>query len=103
MQHSKFDDDDDEEMNMGAAPMLANKTTSSQPVSGPEIPLCGFASVQFYAPYFDVETEDIKNRIIAAATGLRDDSFLLYIENKPDLYGPFWVSLLSLFRPKLLI
>jgi hypothetical protein len=58
----------------------------------PEIPLCGFLTVQYYQPFFDVDTVDITNRIMQSTFYCRrEQSFLTLINDKPDAYGPFWV------------
>lgn len=58
-----------------------------------DIPLCGCMSVQYYQPYFDVDTEDIKNRLLAALFYCRSEqSFYSLIDDRPDAYGPFWIS-----------
>lgn len=58
-----------------------------------DIPLCGFMSVQYYQPYFDVDTSDIYTRIFQSTFYCRrEQNFLALIGEKPDAYGPFWVS-----------
>jgi hypothetical protein len=61
--------------------------------------MCGCLSVSFYKPYFDVETSDIIKRIYFAASIVlrKDDSFMGIIREKPDLYGPFWISTTLIF------
>lgn len=70
---------------------LMHETTKD--LSGREIPLCGFMSVQYYQPYFDVDTDDIYQRLIQSSFFCRrEKNFLAFIGDKPDAYGPFWVS-----------
>jgi hypothetical protein len=58
-----------------------------------DIPMCGFLSVQYYQPLFDVDTVDVYNRILQSTFYCRrENNFLQYIGDKPDAYGPFWVS-----------
>ncbi|KAI9290680.1 Yip1-domain-containing protein [Neoconidiobolus thromboides FSU 785] len=52
-------------------------------------------SIDSYAQYFDVDTEEVIQRIkqvFLIKTG--GDRFLENISIKPDLYGPFWISTL---------
>jgi hypothetical protein len=57
-----------------------------------DIPLCGFLSVQYYQPYFDIDTSDVQARILQSTFYCRrEQNFMTLIENKPDAYGPFWV------------
>ena len=41
-------------------------------------------------PYFDMSTQDIKQRVIASLMPLNQKFYMEY-EKKPDLYGPFWL------------
>lgn len=62
--------------------------------------MCGLLSLQFYRPYFDVDTSQVKGRLLQAAWPMRQTSpFLDQMETEggddngaPDLYGPVWVS-----------
>lgn len=60
--------------------------------------MCGLLSLQFYKPYFDVDTSEVKARLVQAAWPLRKTSppFLggesESGSSKVDLYGPVWVS-----------
>lgn len=59
----------------------------------PDIPMCGFLSIRYYQPYFDVDTNDVVSRITQASFFCnREQNFLTTIAEKPDAYGPFWVS-----------
>lgn len=65
---------------------LKKKTTT-------DIPFCGCLSIQYYQPYFDVDTADITSRIWNAVIYCRrEQNFLLLVQDHPDLYGPFWVT-----------
>ena len=91
------EDEEDEEGDM----LLENKNTntiSGEQVEGSEIPFCGFLSVRFYKPYFDVDTKDITTRLNHALLKFsKDDSFMSLIAEKPDAYGPFWISTSLIF------
>jgi hypothetical protein len=59
-----------------------------------EIPMCGFLSVTYYQPYFDVDTDDIFTRMTQSALYFnREKNFLGLIGDKPDAYGPVWVCI----------
>jgi len=86
---------EDEEMNAGnSTSSLVGGKEKKEPV---DIPFCGFVSLQYYQPYFDVDTEDIKSRIMTSMIGFKDDSFLKLVDDKPDLYGPFWIATSLIF------
>lgn len=51
-----------------------------------------FLSVEFYQQFFDVDTEDVKGRVLAAMIPSPKKSFLQdVVQKKPDLYGPIWI------------
>jgi len=45
---------------------------------------------EFLKKYFDVDADDIKNKMIAALTPM-NTKFQELAEKSPDLYGPFWI------------
>lgn len=59
--------------------------------------LCGCLTVQYYRPYFDVDTEDVKERLIRSLQGYKFHDFLSFTGMKPDLYGPFWLCTTLIF------
>ena len=63
-----------------------------------EVPFCGCLSVQYYRPYFNVDTEDVFNRILNAVSYCRrDQTFLSLVDDRPDAYGPFWIATTLVF------
>eukprot|EP01038_Epipyxis_sp_PR26KG_P012221 gene12221-16371_t len=63
-----------------------------------DIPFCGCLSVKYYAPYFDVDTIEVVDRISNAVLYCRrEQNFLAYIGEKPDAYGPFWIATTLVF------
>jgi hypothetical protein len=46
--------------------------------------------VEYYQPYFNVTTNDVKERVISSLNPLKPRFFELTQEN-PDLYGPIWI------------
>jgi hypothetical protein len=54
--------------------------------------LCGFLSVEYYRPMFDVDTSTVTSRIKSSMTPWNTDVFASTPESPPDMYGPFWVA-----------
>lgn len=86
---------DELDINESAGRLFNDPTIKEQP----EIPFCGCLSVRYYQPFFDVDTTDVLNRIGSAVFFCnRDQNFLSLIGDKPDAYGPFWVTIILPFR-----
>lgn len=47
-------------------------------------------TVQYYSQYFDVDTNEVLRRCLAAL--YPRTNFLDVLDGNPDLYGPFWIS-----------
>ena len=69
----------------------------------PEQPKTGFAalcscfSVEFYQPYFDVDTMDVAKRMSRVFYPPRTPNFSELTAEKPDLYGPIWIGITLVF------
>lgn len=50
-----------------------------------------FYQIQYYRPYFDVDTKDVGARIVKTFVPL-GQNFFEYVNPTPDLYGPFWIA-----------
>jgi len=50
-----------------------------------------FLHVDYYRPYFDVDTQDVVDRLRAAVVPIRVSAFADSTANNPDLWGPVWV------------
>lgn len=84
--------EDDEEMNMSANSSLLRGESRKTEDDSRQMPFCGCISVQYYQPYFDLDTQDVINRIWSSLFFCRrQETFLDSIMQKPDAYGPFWV------------
>jgi len=71
---------------------------SEKPKEQPDIPFCGCMSVRYYQPYFDVDTADVASRLTAAVIFCKSEqNFLSFIGDRPDAYGPFWISTTLVF------
>ncbi len=53
-------------------------------------------NITFLQKYFDIDTEEIKERLISSLIPL-NSRFYNLIEKKPDLYGPFWIYTTLIF------
>ncbi len=51
---------------------------------------CPCFSLEFFSGYFDVTTQDIKERLLTSLIPFNRKFFTAY-KAKPDLYGPFWI------------
>ncbi|XP_077283066.1 protein YIPF1 [Arctopsyche grandis] len=58
-----------------------------------------FWTIEYYQKYFDVNTDDVLQRILTSIVPNRASPsyFDQNISVKPDLYGPFWVSTTLIF------
>ena len=57
--------------------------------------LCACFSVEYYRPYFDVDTEDVLLRLKSALS--LSSTFLDVVKENPDAYGPWWISTTLIF------
>ncbi|KAG7273975.1 hypothetical protein CRUP_002083 [Coryphaenoides rupestris] len=57
-----------------------------------------FWSFDYYQKFFDVDTHEVRSRIIGSMLPWPGKNFIeLYIRRKPDLYGPFWICATLVF------
>ena len=70
----------------------ANETGVQKPAG-----MCSCFSIAFYQPYFNVDTDDVKQRLVPSLKGFKDHDFVEFISQKPDLYGPFWIYTTLIF------
>lgn len=57
-----------------------------------------FWTFEYYQTFFDVETHQVRDRIIGSVLPWRGKNFVhLYIRKNPDLYGPFWICATLVF------
>lgn len=64
----------------------------------PPTGVCACLSVAYYQPFFNVDTSDVKDRLMATLTFWRaDPTFLNLVGDAPDLYGPFWLATTLIF------
>jgi protein YIPF1/2 len=51
---------------------------------------CPCLTIEFFQQYFDVTTDDIKQRLLLSLVPFNGRFHTAY-QAKPDLYGPFWI------------
>ncbi|XP_066518483.1 protein YIPF1 [Hoplias malabaricus] len=57
-----------------------------------------FWTFEYYQTYFDVDTQQVMDRIIGSVLPWPRKNFVrFYIRNNPDLYGPFWICATLVF------
>ncbi|KAM6948372.1 protein YIPF1 [Aplochiton taeniatus] len=84
---SPNDEEDDSMANDDKAELL-----SGQKKNAP------FWTFEYYQTFFDVETHQVRDRIIGSVLPWRGKNFVhLYIRKNPDLYGPFWICATLVF------
>ncbi|KAH7366008.1 hypothetical protein KP509_18G058700 [Ceratopteris richardii] len=84
---------------LGSYPSHAGEeSTGSRPQNGDESQggLPRFLRVSTYQPYFDVNTEDVSQRILHSLL-LNWGEFMTVTNHNPDLYGPFWICTTLIF------
>jgi len=58
--------------------------------------LCGFLTVEYYQPYFNVDTNDVVRRLKCTLMPWKG-GFFEVVDGRPDLYGPFWICTTLVF------
>lgn len=57
-----------------------------------------FWTFEYYQKFFDVETHNVKERIIGSLLPWPGKNFIhVYLRRNPDLYGPFWICTTLVF------
>ncbi|XP_053503441.1 protein YIPF1 [Ictalurus furcatus] len=65
---------------------------------GSERKSAAFWTLEFYQTFFNVDTYQVRDRIISSVLPWRGKNFVrLHIRNNPDLYGPFWICATLVF------
>ena len=73
------------------APLLHTNAPQQKINSG-----CSILTVEYWADYFDVTQEEIAQKVVAGLNPTKN-TFSELIDNKIDLYGPFWISTTLIF------
>lgn len=77
-----------------AARASNGKAGRGSPPPPQSVSMCGLLSIKFYQPYFDVDTSEVKTRLLRAAWPLRKATPPFLAQggsSQVDLYGPVWV------------
>lgn len=57
-----------------------------------------FWTFEYYQMLFDVDSQQVKNRIVGSILPWPGKNFVeVYLRSKPDLYGPFWICATLVF------
>lgn len=56
-----------------------------------------FWTIEYYQQFFDVDTKDVMDRIIYSMFPKKDSTYKNQMKARPDLYGPFWISVTLVF------
>lgn len=56
-----------------------------------------FWSLQYYQQFFDVDSKDVLDRIIASVLPKKANFTKNELRRKPDMYGPFWIAITLVF------
>lgn len=87
------EEDNDENESNPATDAFSLLSGKSDMTSQKSIPLCGCLTIEYYQPFFDIDTEDVIERLLHSLSYCRrEKSFLILITDRADLYGPFWLA-----------
>ncbi|CAL8346484.1 unnamed protein product [Merluccius merluccius] len=83
-------------MNEDQESLLSNDD-KAELLSGPQ-KNAPFWSFDYYQKFFDVDTHQVRSRIIGSVMPWPGKNFIdVYIRRNPDLYGPFWICATLVF------
>lgn len=85
-----------QQLNFNNNPTSETKITDqSEPIKRPT-GLCAFLSIEYYQPFFDVNSQEVGKRLMLAFVPTQPKFFEIAKKN-PDLYGPFWIYTTLIF------
>lgn len=71
---------------------------SRQGASDQESKRPSFFQMDYYRQYFDIDQDQVLNRIVNSFFPKRNTNFIAdFIQPNPDLYGPYWISVTLIF------
>lgn len=76
---------------MGSAPGYTKTSQDKKPASA-----CSLFTIDYWKEYFDVTEEEVVTKV-KTCLNPTNSQFEQLIENKVDLYGPFWISTSLIF------
>lgn len=74
-----------------------NSTPRQDEAIPSDVPKKSLWSVEYFQRFFDVDTVDVKNRIIGSLLPRKSNLLKDEMKLRPDLYGPFWISVTLVF------
>ncbi|KAM9843220.1 protein YIPF2 [Aulostomus maculatus] len=70
----------------------------SSELLGGQKPAGGFWTFEYYQSFFNVDTDQVLDRVKGSVMPLPGRNFIkYYLRNNPDLYGPFWICVTLVF------
>ncbi|KAM4634442.1 protein YIPF2 isoform 1-T1 [Polymixia lowei] len=70
----------------------------SSELLGGQKPTSGFWTFEYYQSFFNVDTEQVLDRVRGSVMPLPGRNFIKhYLRSNPDLYGPFWICVTLVF------
>jgi len=75
--------------------LMVRNTNASEEVSNSIMNKIN-TNLEFIGKYFNVEVEDIQQKLLSSVTPMNKD-FHQLAERNPDLYGPFWIYTTLIF------
>jgi hypothetical protein len=74
-------------------------TSDEEAKPSPPTGMCSCLSVEYYKPYWNVDSEEVMDRLKQAMTPHKpaETTFLQQIQKTPDGYGPFWIGTTLIF------
>lgn len=83
-----FGGDDEDPLNADDKEALLSGQTKNAP----------FWTFEYYQKFFDIETHNVRERIIGSVLPWPGKNFIhVYLRKNPDLYGPFWICTTLVF------
>lgn len=89
-----LDIDSDSEMDPGKSKLPNNPSEDDTDQSNKKTP---FWSLGFFQNLFDVDTDQVLNRLYGALVPFPKSFLQHHVNGKPDLYGPFWICTTLVF------
>ena len=93
-QHISIDDVDEETPKQGSS--AGSQRGDQVPRTGLGA-VCACFSVEYYRPYFNVDTKDVAKRMLLTFYPPQTPSFSEMTAENPDLYGPIWIAATLVF------
>lgn len=90
-------DDIPEKDNSRTLEGLQRKEDTTSLEDGKDTNSKAFWTLNYYQQFFDVDTSEVVERLLSSIFPKRNSMINNQIKLKPDLYGPFWISMTLIF------